>query len=79
MSLDQLVDDRIARAIDRLRADPPPPRLALSVQEVATATGAGVTTVRQWVRDGHLARVPHTERVLVPVSSLEAFVASEGA
>ena len=52
------------------------PKLALSVQEVAKATGAGVTTVRRWITDGHLARVPHTDRVLIPVASLEAFVNS---
>ncbi len=52
------------------------PKLALSVQEVAKATGAGVTTVRRWITDGHLARVPHTDRVLIPVACLEAFVLS---
>lgn len=50
------------------------PRLALTVTEVARSTGAGVTTVRRWITDGHLARVPHTDRVLIPVASLEAFV-----
>ena len=52
------------------------PKLALSVTEVAKTTGAGVTTVRRWITDGHLARVPHTDRVLIPVASLEAFVTS---
>ena len=52
------------------------PKLALSIAEVAKSTGAGVTTIRRWVADGHLARVPHTDRVLIPVASLEAFVNS---
>lgn len=55
------------------------PRLALTVTEVARSTGAGVTTVRRWITDGHLARVPHTDRVLIPVASLEAFVLSADA
>lgn len=54
------------------------PKLALSVNEVAKATGAGVTTVRRWVTDGHLPRVPYTDRVLIPVAAVEAFVLSGG-
>lgn len=69
------VDD-LERAIDRMRRNPPPPKLALSVQEAMCATGAGETTVRRWVRDGLLPTVPHTNRVLIPVAALEEFVSS---
>lgn len=73
MSIDQAIAAAAAEgACQALAAHVP--RLALTVAETAKATGAGVTTVRRWVTDGHLARVPHTDRVLIPVASIEAFV-----
>lgn len=78
MTLDQAIAQAAEQGARRALAAHVP-KLALSVQEVAKATGAGVTTVRRWITDGHLARVPHTDRVLIPVASLEAFVLSADA
>lgn len=78
MSIDQAIADAAAEGARQALAAHVP-RLALTVTETAKATGAGVTTVRRWVTDGHLARVPHTDRVLIPVASIEAFVLSAGA
>lgn len=78
MSLDQAIAQAAEQGARKALAAHVP-KLALSVTEVAKATGAGVTTVRRWITDGHLARVPHTDRVLIPVASLEAFVLSADA
>lgn len=75
MSLDQAIAEA-AEAGARKALSAHVPKLALSVAEVAKATGAGVTTVRRWITDGHLSRVPHTDRVLIPVAAVEAFVLS---
>lgn len=67
------VDDLEAVAA-RLAAQPAVPKLALTVPEAQQATGAGRDTIRRWIADGLLPRVPHTERVLIPTVALEAFV-----
>lgn len=76
MSLDQVVDDRIALALDQLRRNPPPPRLALTLAEAGQAIGVSDKTVDRWVKRGLLPTVPHTTRVLVPVVALEQFVSA---
>lgn len=76
MTLDTIVDERIAQAIDALRRDPPPPRIALGLEEAGAAVGTSAKTVERWVNEGLLPTVPHTKRVLIPVVALEAFVSS---
>ena len=51
-------------------------KLALSVPEVAELVGLSDPTVRRLVKQGHLARVPHTERVLVARKEVERWVTS---
>lgn len=77
MSVDSHIDARIAAALDDLRHNPPPPRLALNLEEAGRAVGVSGRTVRRWIDAGLLPTVPHTTRTLVPVVALEAFVLSD--
>lgn len=54
-------------------------KLALSVSEAAKLVSLSESSIRRLIADGILARVPHTERVLVPRTSLEAYVNGEAA
>lgn len=76
MTVDQLVDERIAAALNALRRNPPPPRLALTLDEAGASVGVSAKTVDRWVKAGLLPTVPHTTRVLVPVIALEQFVSA---
>ena len=76
MSVDQLVDERIALALDALRRDPPPPVLALGLEDAGRAVGVSGRTIQRWVDRGLLPTVPHTQRVLIPVVALEEFVSA---
>lgn len=49
------------------------PRVALSVPEAAEAMSVSERTIRIWIADGVLARVPHTQRTLIAVSELRRF------
>lgn len=49
-------------------------KLALSVPEAAALVGLSEASIRRFIADGTLPRVPHTERVLIARSALEAFV-----
>lgn len=51
-------------------------RLALSPAEAGSLLGVSESLVRRLINDGVLARVPHTERVLIARTELERFVTS---
>lgn len=51
-------------------------RLAFSAAEAGSLIGASESLVRRLVAEGKLARVPHTERLLIPRAELERFVTS---
>lgn len=74
MSVAVATVDDLQAAVARIQNQPAIPKLALTVTEAQKATGAGRDTIRGWIRDGLLPRVPHTERVLIPTVALEAFV-----
>lgn len=51
------------------------PRLSYSVSEAAQVIGVSGWTVRQWIAQGVLGRIPHTGRVRIAVVEVERFVA----
>lgn len=51
-------------------------KLALTVPEAAAMIGLGNSSIRRLIEDGVLARVPHTNRVLIARAELERFVTS---
>lgn len=51
-------------------------RLALSIPQAGELVGLSARTVRRLVDSGVLARVPHTERVLIARAELERWVTS---
>lgn len=51
-------------------------KIALSVPEAASMVGLSGTAVRRLIDRGVIARVPHTERVLVARAELERWVTS---
>jgi excisionase family DNA binding protein len=51
-----------------------PPPVAYSVPAVAAAIGVGTTTVRALIRSGELRAIRVRNRLLVPLSEIDAFV-----
>lgn len=51
-------------------------RLAFSAAEAGSLLGVSESLVRRLVREGKLARVPHTERLLIARTEIERFVGS---
>lgn len=49
-------------------------RLAFSAAEAGSLLGVSESLVRRLVREGKLARVPHTERILIARTEIERFV-----
>ena len=51
-------------------------KLALSAAEAGELVGVSEKTIRNLVRDGKLARVPDTDRLLIARAELERWVTS---
>jgi excisionase family DNA binding protein len=51
-----------------------PPPVACSVPAAAAAIGVGTTTARALIRSGELRAIRVRNRVLVPLSEIDAFV-----
>lgn len=51
-------------------------KLALNPEEVESLTGVAARTVRDLVKNGHLARVPHTARILIARVELDRWLTS---
>lgn len=51
-------------------------KLALSVHEAAEMVSVSDSTIRRLIDDGHLAKVPFTDRVLIARAELERWVQS---
>jgi excisionase family DNA binding protein len=51
-----------------------PPPVAYSVPAAAAAIGVGTTTVRALIRSGELRAIRVRNRLLVPLSEIDAFV-----
>ena len=51
-------------------------KLALSVAEAGQLVGLAPSSIRRLVNDGVLARVPHTDRVLIARRELDRWVNS---
>ncbi|MGH9185028.1 MAG: helix-turn-helix domain-containing protein [Acidimicrobiales bacterium] len=64
--------DRLAAQLDRIDRGPTP--LVYTPDEAGTLLGVSEDTVRRWVKAGHLPRLPHTDRMLIPRKAVEAFV-----
>jgi excisionase family DNA binding protein len=64
--------DRLAAQLDRIDNGPTP--LVFTPEEAGQVLGVSEDTVRRWVRAGHLPRLPHTDRVLIPRKAVEGFV-----
>jgi excisionase family DNA binding protein len=64
--------DRLAAQLDRIDTGPTP--LVYTAEEAGTVLGVSEDTVRRWVRAGHLPRLPHTDRLLIPRKAVEGFV-----
>lgn len=84
MSLDELIEERVAAGVERalrpwLRrlADPEP--LVWTVPQVAKVLATSPDTVRRLIADGVLPTVPHIPRVLVPRAAVEQLVAEASA
>ena len=69
--------DALAPLVDVLsNVDRKPERVVYSCAEAADVLAVSEQQVRRWIDKGCLARLPHTDRVLVPVASVRAFVAN---
>ena len=55
------------------------PIIAVDAAEAGKRIGLSESSVRRLVRNGHLPRVPHTSRFLVPVDALQRFVDGQAA
>lgn len=55
---------------------PPHLKLAVDVDAAADLVSVGTSTIRRLVDEGVLARVPHTQRVLIARRELERWVES---
>jgi excisionase family DNA binding protein len=78
MSVDDEILALVTQAFDAHDRTAAIPKLALSVSEVCESLSVGESTVRGWVRDGLLPKVPNTDRTLIPTAALEQFVMSGG-
>lgn len=50
-------------------------KLALTPEQVDELTGVAARTVRDLVKAGHLARVPHTSRILIARAEVDRWLA----
>lgn len=70
----QLVQTAVADAVRTVLADLNDRPLVVSADEAARLLDVSRRTIDTWIASGVLPRVPHTGRVLIPRTALEAFV-----
>lgn len=64
----------LVAVLSKLDREPAP--LVYTAAEAGLVLGVSDQTVKRWIGEGHIAKLPHTDRVLIPRASVEAFVAA---